>query len=58
LGGYDRLLLNNVKRRLDPKSVYDDLKEAQSGVVKIVHFQKGFLSPFLFLYKLSAILDF
>jgi hypothetical protein len=28
------------------------------GVVKIVYFRKGFLSSFLFLYKLSAILDF
>jgi hypothetical protein len=29
-----------------------------SGVVKIVYFQEGFLSLFLFLYKLSAVLDF
>jgi hypothetical protein len=29
-----------------------------TGVVKVVYFQKGFLSPILFLYKLSAILDF
>jgi hypothetical protein len=28
------------------------------GEVKIVYFHKGFLSPFLFLYKLGAILDF
>jgi hypothetical protein len=27
-------------------------------VVKIAYFQKDFLSPFLFLYELSAILDF
>jgi hypothetical protein len=29
-----------------------------AGVVKIVWFQKGFLSPFLFLCKLGTILDF
>jgi hypothetical protein len=29
-----------------------------TGVVKIVYFQKGFLSPFLFLYKLGKISDF
>jgi len=26
--------------------------------MKIVYFHKGFLSPFLFLYKLDSILDF
>ena len=29
-----------------------------SGVVKIIYFHKDSLSPFLFFYKLSAILDF
>jgi hypothetical protein len=33
-------------------------RQFNAKVVKIVYFHKGFLSPFLFLYKLCAILDF
>ena len=31
-------------------------KETSAGVMKIVYFQKGLLSPFLFLYKFGAII--
>ena len=30
--------------------------KVEGGMVKIVYFHKGFLSPFLFLYKLGAII--
>ncbi len=33
-------------------------QQFKPGVVKISYFHKGFLSPFLFRYKLGAILNF
>jgi hypothetical protein len=49
----ERLALDALPHAPSPHTLYPT-----PGVVKIAYFRKCFLSPFLFLYKLGAILDF
>jgi len=48
--------LHQICRGITNKN--DERFQTHTGAVKIAYFHKGFLSLFLFLYKLGAILDF